>query len=640
MSNSGRGNTIFAPKANATLAAEKLIPGKVLRHLQSMPGNERCCDCFSEEASWGSVSHGTLLCISCAGVHRSMGVNVSFVRSLHMDTWSECQLEMMRQGGNAQLKDYFSKLKIDDLDPMRRYRTKGAQHYRTALQQRAESIVRGDIAGGPGTRVAAATVAGPEVLVHPTSSVPALARAPAVTAEVPTPSSSSRQSTIRLYSVSFKDAPLGFSLQQDSLQADTTSLLYSTLTDSAAHAVVDSGANDCSGSVAVVSIVVPGQQAALQGVQPLDRVVGVNGRNMHSCQQAMQAVRSAVRPLFVTFQRGVSQPISVAETQAPIVSLSGSSGSSKEMELAVQLSDAAEGGARHRSSSGSSANNISRPPPLELHPPGVLPLFSPVVTAIASENVDHQDQKSEREKAASPKTTSGGRQRSASGRAHSPRAKPESPSSVPVTPASVVATPAKRTPVSAESQSRRRSSSTAVTPPSGSRGSASKSTKDKTGHSRRPSDERVSPSVWLLDGLRADEGGRRRSGDGQEPTAAFASLSMSAADEKATPATPVLAAPKPTGPSEMRVVFAHSPLGLTLTRSSAGMAIVTRVVPTGQAQELGVREGDVVVGVGSGWTGDYAEVMQAIQAQQQFPYSILFRRGITAARRATPALSS
>jgi ADP-ribosylation factor GTPase-activating protein 2/3 len=45
--------------------------------------------------------------MNCAAMHRSMGVHISFVRSLSMDTWMENQLKMMAIGGNKKLKDFF-----------------------------------------------------------------------------------------------------------------------------------------------------------------------------------------------------------------------------------------------------------------------------------------------------------------------------------------------------------------------------------------------------------------------------------------------------------------------------------------------------------------------------------------------------
>ena len=69
--------------------------------IKAMPGNDKCVDCPALHPQWASVSYGTLFCLECSGLHRSLGVHISFVRSLTMDGWSEKQLGAMRAGGNA-----------------------------------------------------------------------------------------------------------------------------------------------------------------------------------------------------------------------------------------------------------------------------------------------------------------------------------------------------------------------------------------------------------------------------------------------------------------------------------------------------------------------------------------------------------
>jgi hypothetical protein len=52
---------------------------------------------------------GILLCITCAGVHRTLGVQISKVRSLELDTdcWDRGQLDFMRQVGNVRARQIY-----------------------------------------------------------------------------------------------------------------------------------------------------------------------------------------------------------------------------------------------------------------------------------------------------------------------------------------------------------------------------------------------------------------------------------------------------------------------------------------------------------------------------------------------------
>ena len=87
----------------------------VEQELRSIPGNSICVDCDAKNPQWASVSFGTFFCLECSGRHRALGVHISFVRSVSMDSWSEKQITKMRLGGNDKCNNFLNKYNIDRL---------------------------------------------------------------------------------------------------------------------------------------------------------------------------------------------------------------------------------------------------------------------------------------------------------------------------------------------------------------------------------------------------------------------------------------------------------------------------------------------------------------------------------------------
>ncbi|XP_031146506.1 arf-GAP with coiled-coil, ANK repeat and PH domain-containing protein 3 isoform X1 [Sander lucioperca] len=73
----------------------------ILQRIQCLPGNQQCCDCGQADPRWASINLGILLCIECSGIHRSLGVHCSKVRSLTLDSWEPELLKLMCELGNS-----------------------------------------------------------------------------------------------------------------------------------------------------------------------------------------------------------------------------------------------------------------------------------------------------------------------------------------------------------------------------------------------------------------------------------------------------------------------------------------------------------------------------------------------------------
>jgi hypothetical protein len=67
---------------------------------QVMSMNPICADCGAPHPDWLLVNLGAVVCIECSGVHRSLGVHVSKVRSLTLDAMNTYTLSLFELIGN------------------------------------------------------------------------------------------------------------------------------------------------------------------------------------------------------------------------------------------------------------------------------------------------------------------------------------------------------------------------------------------------------------------------------------------------------------------------------------------------------------------------------------------------------------
>ena len=117
------------------------LADKNLLAILDIEGNKICNDCGKKNPRWCSFNNAVLICSSCARTHKKFNENISKIKSLEVDAWTEQEINFLKLGGNSKfaelIKSYNIPLKKENQEY--KYYTKAAQYYRNILIEKSKN---------------------------------------------------------------------------------------------------------------------------------------------------------------------------------------------------------------------------------------------------------------------------------------------------------------------------------------------------------------------------------------------------------------------------------------------------------------------------------------------------------------------
>ena len=117
------------------------LSNKNLLSILDLEGNNICNDCEVKDPRWCSINNAVLICTSCARIHKKFNENISKIKSLEIDIWTEQEINFVKLGGNKRFTELIKSYNIPLTKENQEYKyyTKAAQYYRDILIEESKN---------------------------------------------------------------------------------------------------------------------------------------------------------------------------------------------------------------------------------------------------------------------------------------------------------------------------------------------------------------------------------------------------------------------------------------------------------------------------------------------------------------------
>lgn len=136
--------TSYSYGSNVKSEEQKKFVSNAPERIRKVEGNKRCVDCDHPRPDWASINIGIVMCIECSGVHRSLGVHISKVRSLTLDKWEEKVVQFMESHGNTKANEIYE-ANLGDYKKPSRDSTKEERSRFIRLKYTDRTFIREDV---------------------------------------------------------------------------------------------------------------------------------------------------------------------------------------------------------------------------------------------------------------------------------------------------------------------------------------------------------------------------------------------------------------------------------------------------------------------------------------------------------------
>ena len=106
---------------------------KVIQEVIQFPANNKCADWGKDGPEWVSINNGVFICLIWCAKHRSLGNEISKIKSIMHSDWERSELMALQKGGNKSFIEFMEAYSLNSFPIDKKYDSYACYYYRKML---------------------------------------------------------------------------------------------------------------------------------------------------------------------------------------------------------------------------------------------------------------------------------------------------------------------------------------------------------------------------------------------------------------------------------------------------------------------------------------------------------------------------